>query len=106
MSEALGPHVARRLFHLAPDTRMDGQRSKQWTFSLLLQVMAYSLACLTVSAFSRGLVDAARAEDVMDALRTLTEDNRQVSRNPNDLCPKAGRTWTLVFRPSPQGLLS
>lgn len=50
-------------------------------FLLFLQVSAYSAACVTVSAFSRGLVDATKAEEVLNALRTLTEENRQVSKH-------------------------
>lgn len=49
-------------------------------FSVLPQVSAYSVACVTVSAFGRGLVDATKAEEVMSILRRLTKDNRQVSK--------------------------
>lgn len=45
-----------------------------------VQVLAYSVACVTVSAFSAGLIDAAKAEEVMDTLRSLTEESQQVSR--------------------------
>lgn len=38
------------------------------------------MACVSVSAFSGGLIDAAKAEKVMDTLRTLTEESQQVSR--------------------------
>lgn len=44
-----------------------------------MQVLAYSVACVGVSAFSGGLVDAAKAEEVMNTLRTLTEESQQVS---------------------------
>uniref|UniRef100_A0A8C4NVA7 DUF3730 domain-containing protein n=1 Tax=Dicentrarchus labrax TaxID=13489 RepID=A0A8C4NVA7_DICLA len=42
-----------------------------------VQVMAYSVACVGVSAFSGGLIDAAKAEEVMNTLRTLTEESQQ-----------------------------
>lgn len=38
------------------------------------------MACVSVSAFSAGLIDAAKAEEVMDTLRSLTEESQQVSR--------------------------
>lgn len=45
-----------------------------------LQVLAYTVACVGVSAFSGSLIDAAKAEEVMNTLRTLTEESQQVSR--------------------------
>lgn len=47
--------------------------------SCLPQVLAYAVASVTVSAFSGGLIDAAKAEEAMNALRTLTEESQQVS---------------------------
>lgn len=44
-----------------------------------VQVLAYSAACICVSAFSGGLIEAAKAEDLMNTLRTLTEESQQVS---------------------------
>ncbi|KAF1380319.1 hypothetical protein PFLUV_G00162410 [Perca fluviatilis] len=44
---------------------------------LLQEVLAYSVACVGVSAFSGGLIDAAKAEEVMSTLRTLTEESQQ-----------------------------
>ncbi|KAI3375862.1 hypothetical protein L3Q82_004137 [Scortum barcoo] len=41
------------------------------------EVLAYSVACVGVSAFSGGLIDAAKAEEVMNTLRTLTEESQQ-----------------------------
>ncbi|XP_005754207.1 focadhesin, partial [Pundamilia nyererei] len=41
------------------------------------EVLAYSVACVSVSAFSAGLIDAAKAEEVMDTLRSLTEESQQ-----------------------------
>lgn len=45
-----------------------------------MQVLAYSVASVGVSAFSGGLIDGAKAEEVMNTLRSLTEDSQQVSR--------------------------
>lgn len=47
--------------------------------SCLPQVLAYAVASVTVSAFSGGLIDAAKAEEAMNTLRTLTEESQQVS---------------------------
>uniref|UniRef100_UPI0037E81FBB focadhesin n=1 Tax=Semicossyphus pulcher TaxID=241346 RepID=UPI0037E81FBB len=44
---------------------------------MLQEVLAYSVACVCVSAFSGGLIDAAKAEEVMNTLRTLTEESQQ-----------------------------
>ncbi|XP_030579046.1 focadhesin [Archocentrus centrarchus] len=44
---------------------------------MVQEVLAYSVACVSVSAFSGGLIDAAKAEEVMDTLRTLTEESQQ-----------------------------
>uniref|UniRef100_A0A3P8SQ34 Focadhesin n=1 Tax=Amphiprion percula TaxID=161767 RepID=A0A3P8SQ34_AMPPE len=44
---------------------------------MLQEVLAYSVACVGVSAFSGGLIDAAKAEEVMNTLRSLTEESQQ-----------------------------
>ncbi|XP_076581516.1 focadhesin [Chaetodon auriga] len=44
---------------------------------MLQEVLAYSVACVGVSAFSGGIIDAAKAEEVMNSLRTLTEESQQ-----------------------------
>uniref|UniRef100_A0A8C9XIW8 Focadhesin n=1 Tax=Sander lucioperca TaxID=283035 RepID=A0A8C9XIW8_SANLU len=44
---------------------------------MLQEVLAYSVACVGVSAFGGGLIDAAKAEEVMSTLRTLTEESQQ-----------------------------
>ncbi|XP_039996604.1 focadhesin [Xiphias gladius] len=44
---------------------------------MLQEVLAYSVASVGVSAFSAGLIDAAKAEEVMNTLRTLTEESQQ-----------------------------
>lgn len=45
-----------------------------------MQVLAYTVACVGISAFDAGLIDGAKAEEVMNTLRTLTEESQQVSR--------------------------
>ncbi|KAG7495749.1 focadhesin [Solea senegalensis] len=44
---------------------------------MLQEVLAYAVACVSVSAFSGGLIDAAKAEEAMSTLRTLTEESQQ-----------------------------
>ncbi|XP_012735632.2 focadhesin [Fundulus heteroclitus] len=44
---------------------------------MLQEVLSYSVACAGVSAFSAGLIDAAKAEEVLDTLRSLTEESQQ-----------------------------
>ncbi|KAG5845485.1 hypothetical protein ANANG_G00139630 [Anguilla anguilla] len=44
---------------------------------MLQEVLAYSLACSGTSAFSAGIVDGSRAEEIMNALRALTEESQQ-----------------------------
>uniref|UniRef100_A0A3Q1EWT9 Focadhesin n=1 Tax=Acanthochromis polyacanthus TaxID=80966 RepID=A0A3Q1EWT9_9TELE len=44
---------------------------------MLQEVLAYSVACVSVSAFSGGLINAAKAEEVMNTLRSLTEESQQ-----------------------------
>uniref|UniRef100_A0A3Q1H9W2 Uncharacterized protein n=1 Tax=Anabas testudineus TaxID=64144 RepID=A0A3Q1H9W2_ANATE len=41
------------------------------------EVLAYTVACVGVSAFRGSLIDAAKAEEVMNTLRTLTEESQQ-----------------------------
>uniref|UniRef100_A0A8B9KCG5 Focadhesin n=1 Tax=Astyanax mexicanus TaxID=7994 RepID=A0A8B9KCG5_ASTMX len=41
------------------------------------EVLAYSVACVGVSAFSSGVVDASKAEEVMNVLRSVTEESQQ-----------------------------
>ncbi|NWR77314.1 FOCAD protein, partial [Centropus unirufus] len=42
------------------------------------EVLAYSVACSCVSAFSVGIIEAAEAEDIMNKIRTLVENNQQI----------------------------
>ncbi|XP_074555425.1 focadhesin [Halichoeres trimaculatus] len=44
---------------------------------MLQEVLAYSVACVGVSAFTGGLIDAVKAEEVMNTLRSLTEESQQ-----------------------------
>ncbi|KAM9214248.1 focadhesin [Leptosomus discolor] len=41
------------------------------------EVLAYSVACSCVSAFSVGIIEAPEAEEAMNKLRTLVENNQQ-----------------------------
>uniref|UniRef100_A0A8C4XNL7 Focadhesin n=1 Tax=Falco tinnunculus TaxID=100819 RepID=A0A8C4XNL7_FALTI len=41
------------------------------------EVLAYSVACSCVSAFSVGIIEAAEAEEAMNKLHTLVENNQQ-----------------------------
>lgn len=42
------------------------------------QVLAYTLSCVCTSAFSAGIIEAVEAEDIMNKLRLLVENNQQV----------------------------
>ncbi|XP_068278531.1 focadhesin isoform X2 [Nyctibius grandis] len=44
---------------------------------IMQEVLAYSVACSCVSAFSVGIIEAAEAEEAMNKLRTLVENNQQ-----------------------------
>ncbi|CAG5915207.1 unnamed protein product [Menidia menidia] len=44
---------------------------------MLQEVLSYSVACVGVSAFSGGLIDADKAEELMNSVRTLTEESQQ-----------------------------
>ncbi|XP_051498535.1 focadhesin [Apus apus] len=52
------------------DSSEDQSRSVQ-------EVLAYSVACSCVSAFSGGIIEAAKAEEAMNKLQTLVENNQQ-----------------------------
>uniref|UniRef100_A0A673VPZ0 Focadhesin n=1 Tax=Salmo trutta TaxID=8032 RepID=A0A673VPZ0_SALTR len=45
--------------------------------SVMCQVLAYSVAGVGVAAFSGGVVDALKAEEIMSALRSMTEESQQ-----------------------------
>ncbi|KAK2524021.1 focadhesin [Columba livia] len=65
-------HVSTSLRKLCKylDNSEDQSRSVQ-------EVLAYSVACSCVSAFSVGIIEAAEAEEAMNKLRTLVENNQQ-----------------------------
>ncbi|KAL0970352.1 hypothetical protein UPYG_G00240840 [Umbra pygmaea] len=44
---------------------------------MLQEVLAYSVAGVGVAAFSQGVIDAPKAEDIMTALRSMTEESQQ-----------------------------
>ncbi|XP_030423609.1 focadhesin isoform X5 [Gopherus evgoodei] len=43
------------------------------------EILAYSIACSCVSAFSMKIIEAVEAEEIMNKLRTLAENNQQTS---------------------------
>ncbi|XP_067301442.1 focadhesin isoform X2 [Pseudorasbora parva] len=44
---------------------------------MLQEVLAYSVACVGVSAFNSGIIEASKAEESMNTLRSLTEESQQ-----------------------------
>ncbi|XP_032248224.1 focadhesin isoform X2 [Phoca vitulina] len=67
-------HVAASLRKLS--TYLDDSGSQSRTFQ---EVLAYTLSCVCTSAFSTGIIEAAEAEDIMNKLRMLVENNQQTS---------------------------
>lgn len=67
-------HVAASLRKLS--TYLDDSGGQSRTFQ---EVLAYSLSCVCIAAFSAGIIEAAEAEDVMNKLRLLVENNQQTS---------------------------
>lgn len=67
-------HVAASLRKLS--TYLDDSGGQSRTFQ---EVLAYSLSCVCISAFSAGIIEAAEAEDIMNKLRLLVENNQQTS---------------------------
>ncbi|XP_059498906.1 focadhesin isoform X2 [Stegostoma tigrinum] len=43
------------------------------------EVLAYAVACVSVSAFSAGIIQANEAEEIMNKLRSLTEQSQQTA---------------------------
>nr|XP_046235770.1 focadhesin isoform X2 [Scatophagus argus]XP_046235771.1 focadhesin isoform X2 [Scatophagus argus] len=64
-------HVTQTLDKLLSNLQESSGQSR-----MLQEVLAYSVACVGVSAFSGGLIDAPKAEMVMNTLRTLTEESQ------------------------------
>ncbi|KAM8804142.1 focadhesin isoform 1-T1 [Rhynchonycteris naso] len=67
-------HVAASLQRLS--TYLDASGSQSRTFQ---EVLAYTLSCVCTAAFSAGIIEAAEAEDIMNKLRLLVENNQQTS---------------------------
>ncbi|XP_066113444.1 focadhesin isoform X2 [Saccopteryx bilineata] len=67
-------HVAASLRKLS--TYLDASGSQSRTFQ---EVLAYTLSCVCTAAFSAGIIEAAEAEDIMNKLRLLVENNQQTS---------------------------
>ncbi|XP_034358935.1 focadhesin isoform X3 [Arvicanthis niloticus] len=67
-------HVAACLRKLS--AYLDESRSQSRTFQ---EVLAYTLSCVCASAFSAGIIEAAEAEDIMNKLQLLVENNQQTS---------------------------
>uniref|UniRef100_A0A3P9NBD4 Focadhesin n=1 Tax=Poecilia reticulata TaxID=8081 RepID=A0A3P9NBD4_POERE len=65
-------HVSRTL-----DKLLDKLQDSSGQGRMLQEVLSYSVACVSVSAFSWGLIHAAKAEEVLNALQTLTEESQQ-----------------------------
>ncbi|XP_066224354.1 focadhesin isoform X2 [Saccopteryx leptura] len=67
-------HVAASLRKLS--TYLDASGSQSRTFQ---EVLSYTLSCVCTAAFSAGIIEAAEAEDIMNKLRLLVENNQQTS---------------------------
>uniref|UniRef100_A0A8C6CLD2 Focadhesin n=1 Tax=Moschus moschiferus TaxID=68415 RepID=A0A8C6CLD2_MOSMO len=67
-------HVAASLRKLS--TYLDDSGSQSRTFQ---EVLAYALSCVCASAFSAGVIEAVEAEDIMNKLRLLVDNNQQTS---------------------------
>ncbi|XP_041635386.1 focadhesin [Cheilinus undulatus] len=65
-------HVTQTLEKLLTSLQESGGQGR-----MLQEVLAYSVACVCVSAFSGGLIGAEKAEEVMNTLRSLTEESQQ-----------------------------
>uniref|UniRef100_A0A8C8VRN1 Focadhesin n=1 Tax=Peromyscus maniculatus bairdii TaxID=230844 RepID=A0A8C8VRN1_PERMB len=67
-------HVAASLRKLS--AYLDDSGSQSRTFQ---EVLAYTLSCVCTSAFSAGIIEAVEAEDIMNKLQLLVENNQQTS---------------------------
>uniref|UniRef100_A0A8C0KMH5 Focadhesin n=1 Tax=Canis lupus dingo TaxID=286419 RepID=A0A8C0KMH5_CANLU len=67
-------HVAASLRKLS--TYLDDSGSQSRTFQ---EILAYTLSCVCTSAFSAGIIEAVEAEEIMNKLRILVENNQQTS---------------------------
>ncbi|TRZ00205.1 hypothetical protein DNTS_014976, partial [Danionella cerebrum] len=74
-SEWVHSHVS-----LVLDRLLQSLQDRSNNMSRLQQeVLAYSVACVGVSAFSTGIIKASKAEETMNTLRSLTEESQQTS---------------------------
>ncbi|EMP34040.1 hypothetical protein UY3_08786 [Chelonia mydas] len=55
---------------------LDDSEEQSRTFQ---EILAYSIACSCVSAFSMKIIEAVEAEEIVNKLRTLAENNQQTS---------------------------
>ncbi|XP_074851078.1 focadhesin [Carettochelys insculpta] len=55
---------------------LDDSEEQSRTFQ---EILSYSIACSCISAFSMKIIEAVEAEEIMNKLRTLAENNQQTS---------------------------
>ncbi|XP_075416104.1 focadhesin isoform X2 [Tenrec ecaudatus] len=67
-------HVAASLRKLSAHLDASGSQGRMFQ-----EVLAYTVSCVCASAFGAGIVEAAEAEDIMNQLRLLVENNQQTS---------------------------
>ncbi|ELW72499.1 hypothetical protein TREES_T100007071 [Tupaia chinensis] len=67
-------HVAASLRKLS--AYLDDSESQSRTFQ---EVLAYTLSCVCTSAFGAGIIESVEAEDIMNKLQLLVENNKQTS---------------------------
>lgn len=65
-------HVSHTLDRLLQSLQDSSNNSR-----MMQEVVAYSVACVGVSAFSAGIIEASKAEESMNTLRALTEESQQ-----------------------------
>uniref|UniRef100_A0A3P9HUQ4 Focadhesin n=1 Tax=Oryzias latipes TaxID=8090 RepID=A0A3P9HUQ4_ORYLA len=65
-------YVCRTLDRLLENLQNSGGQGR-----MLQEVLAYSVACVSVSSFCGGLTDASKAEEAMTTLQALTEESQQ-----------------------------
>ncbi|XP_062850155.1 focadhesin isoform X2 [Trichomycterus rosablanca] len=62
---------------LSLDRLLQSLRDSSGMGRMQQEVLAYSVSCAGVSAFSCGITDASKAEEMMNTLRSMTEENQQ-----------------------------
>uniref|UniRef100_A0A8C9SVB1 Focadhesin n=1 Tax=Scleropages formosus TaxID=113540 RepID=A0A8C9SVB1_SCLFO len=65
-------HVVRLLEQLLQELEDSGSRGR-----MLQEVLVYAVACVGVSTFSSGVIDATKAEEIMNTLRRMAEESQQ-----------------------------